>query len=307
MLSYDIQKKKQGSSGRVSSRPKQKRQAAVSQQSSMMISGQVPVPQEQTPSQAVPPVPTTEEEATQPAPVVDPGTPECTPQPFPRATYLQQPGASNDDFGITRLDGTVAFPAVGVTRVRGGVKLQSTDAVLPPLTSAYTQAGSFLDPTAVVVHTDPGGECPPGRYPIQWTIDSGGAEKIRDGEAEHCSDLQYAFNISIRRYAETVNTFAANNRVFRNERHAKRVLERTTGVHPDNWQTVFRCLAGRTRRRDRQLRLHTPRLAHTRVRPPRRRHDNCAFARRFITARSLPGVGQRSTPSIISGCGERIP
>ncbi|HEX6288338.1 MAG TPA: DUF4157 domain-containing protein [Herpetosiphonaceae bacterium] len=239
-------------------------------------------------------------EVPQPTPPPAP-PPPCDPQGLPRAQYLTQPGTSTGDFGLTTLAGTVTTPVVHTTRARGGVRIDATAAALPPITSVFTQAGTFTEGTAIFVSQ--GGDCRSGRYDIRWTILPDGARKIREGELEHCADFQYAFDISLRRYADAVNTLAASGRVFPNQRAAEAHVTRLVGAAPGNWGAIFACLAGKTTSRDG---AHGYRGWHT-PRPhsiPPRLDTSCAFTRQVIGGTSLPDVGQHPPSEIIKDCGE---
>jgi len=230
--------------------------------------------------------------------------PPCSPTAFTRAAYLAQPGTSTRDFGLTTLSGTVTVPAVRTTPVHGGVRLEETDAALPPLTSVFTGADTFIEDTVTFVQQD--GGCRTGRYPLRWTIDGPGAASIRTGETEHCADFRYAFAISLRRYADVVNGLARSRRVFPGAAAAAAAVTRAVGVPPARWMEVFECLAGRTSRRDgaRGARgWHTPR---PRMVPPQQGRG-CAFAEAIVGASSLPEVGRHASPTIIQGCGEASP
>lgn len=243
-------------------------------------------------------------EQPQPTPPPPP-PPPCTPTALPRAQYLAQPGTSTDDFGLTRLAGTVSVPVVQTRRVRGGFRLEETAAALPPITSVYTDAGIFTEGTAVFLDSG-GAECPSGRYPMRWIIAADGARKIRDGELEHCADFQYAFAISLQRYADTVNQLAQRGRLFPSQRAAEAYVTRQVGAAPADWSAIFECLARKTTLRDgsRGMRgWHTPRPI---TRPPRL-STNCAFTNILVTGSSLPEVGQHLPSEIIKDCGENGP
>lgn len=229
--------------------------------------------------------------------------PPCDPTPLTRAQYLAEPGTSVNDFGLTTLSGIVRNPTVHTTRVTGGVRIDETDAGLPPVTSVFTAADTFTE-GVTIYSANQGAECASGRYPTQWTILPDGARKIREAEIEHCADFAYAFDISIRRYADAVNAAAASRRVFPSQRAAEAFITRQVGAAPANWPAIFQCLAGKTRDRDGwrgYAGWHTPR---PRSMEPRL-STNCAFARQIIGGASLPQVGQHPPSEIIKDCGER--
>jgi hypothetical protein len=55
--------------------------------------------------------------------------------------------------------------------------------------SFSTKADTFIEGTGVFVSQDRA-ECEGGKVPLQWRIFPPGAAKIREGEMEHCEDLQ---------------------------------------------------------------------------------------------------------------------
>lgn len=222
----------------------------------------------------------------------------CDPQPLARDRYLQHSGTSTGDLGLTVLSGTVGVPAVATRRTRRGLVLERTDAVLPPLDSVYTQAGTFTEGQGHFIDSG-GADCPSGRYDLRWTITADGAAKVRAGEVEHCADLRHAFDISLRRYADAVNAIAASGRVFASERAATRAVTRRTGAAPADWFAVFECLARKTTDRD-FMQWHTPR---TRRLPPSYR-TGCAYASVIVHGGSFPHVGQHATADLIRDCGE---
>lgn len=224
--------------------------------------------------------------------------PTCAPRGLSRADFLAEPGISTSEFGLTTLDVLqTTFPELRLSPARNG-RVQTTTAALPTIPSIYTRAGTFTEGT-IRVFGGPGSDCEDGAYPLRWTISTDGANKIRDGEQEHCNDFQHAFDVSVQRYADAINALAASRRRFASERQAKRHLARTVGFDFDDLLTVFTCLANKTLLRDRRN-MHTPRPRHS----PPSRHNHCAFARAFITERSLRRIGTTSSATLIRGCGE---
>ena len=68
-------------------------------------------------------------------------------------------------------------------------------AALPQIPSVFTGAGSFIEGDIEVLGQD-NRSCPSQKYPIKWIITGPGAQKMSEGEQEHCNDFQYAFDIS---------------------------------------------------------------------------------------------------------------
>ena len=230
----------------------------------------------------------------------------CTPRGVSRRDFLAATGNRRDTFGLTVLQGQVIYPAVGLTRSGRRFRVQPTHAALPVIQSVYTRAGRFTDGET---RSFPGSSgCPRGRYPVQWNILTTGAAKIAEGEQEHCNDFQYAFDISLRRYADAVNQLAQSQRTFSGRRAVDRYLSRVTHVPPANWRSVFECLARKTLLRDSVARgavrgWHTP---ITRNRSPDARDipasRRCRYFERRITATSFPQIGRHPSSQVITGC-----
>jgi hypothetical protein len=234
-----------------------------------------------------------------------PGTSGCQPTGLDRAAFLATAGATTNDFGLTTLDLTaVTYPGVSANPAKpSGVTVAPTTAALPNIPSVFTKAGVFVEGDSTVVGGDER-SCPPRKYPVRWTITAQGAKKISDGEQEHCDDFQFAFDISLKQYADAVNALASSGRVFPNDKAVDTALTRTTGVAPGNWQSVFACLARKSLLRDPRTpgapSWHTPRPTRLTPTPP-----DCNFVRVIISDASLPEVGQHPSSEIIKGCGEK--
>jgi len=234
-------------------------------------------------------------------------TPPCDPQGLSRPEYLKQTGTSTKDFGLTTLSGTAEVPTVATSAAakgKKGVTLNPTDAKLPPLTSVYTKADVFIEGESI---SDPG-ECPGGKYPLKLFIDSSGAKKIREAELEHCADFKYAFDISLRRYADVVNNLSKKDTVFTSQKAAENYVAKIVGPAPDTWGRVFKCLLEKSKKArdgtEAKPGWHTPHLLLGR--PPRLK-DNCDFARAVISEGSLQQVGKFKSQDIIKDCGEGPP
>ena len=228
--------------------------------------------------------------------------PTCEPKGMVRKDYLAQPNTSIDDFGLTRFAGTVSM-ALPTRKVKGGVALEHLQVALPPITSVFTAADTFIEGTGTVLSQDRA-DCPDTKPPLQWRILPGGAAKIREGEIEHCDDLQYAYDVTFGWFAQVVDGLIAKGKTFPNEAAAFRHLKKLTGADPTNWPSIFGCLIGKTKLRDGKKfsnGWHTPRV---KAQPPRL-DDSCKFSRVYITgAPNFPELGKHPTPSVITGCGE---
>jgi hypothetical protein len=222
----------------------------------------------------------------------------CDPQALPRDQYLKHGGTSTNDFGLTRLDGTVSVPTVRTRKVAGGVAFENTAARMPAIDSVYTQAGRFVEGTSKMPRgTSP--DCTDPEYPTLWIIDKDGADLLRTAEIEHCDDFKYAFDISIGRYADIVNRLANSGRKFASTSAAIAHVTKAAGAAPDTWADVFDCLVKKTKDRDDLMQWHVP---HPQTRPPTSK-TNCAHAFSIITKGTLQNLGHPPS-EIINGCNE---
>jgi hypothetical protein len=225
----------------------------------------------------------------------------CNPKGLKRPDFLKEPNTSMDDFGLTLLVASNAtVPAVSTQPVKGrGVRIEPTTAALPTIPSVYTGVDTFTEGFAHFLGQG-GGACSSGKKPIRWSITATGAAKIAEGEQDHCSDFQLAFDLSLKRYADAVNTLAGK-RIFPTQAAAERAVTRVTGAAPADWFDAFVCLSRKTKLRDTNG-WHKPRPI---MREPRI-DENCEVVHALIIGASLPEVGQTKHPSsdIIKDCGE---
>jgi hypothetical protein len=221
----------------------------------------------------------------------------CQPTPLTRQAFLQQSGATQRDLGLTRLAGQVGTPAVQISPASNGVLLP-TSAVQAPITSAYTR-GSFIEGDAHFVSQSSSG-CPSKRYPLEWNIFGSGEQAIRQGEQEHCDDFQLAFDLSLVRFANEVNTVAQTGRRFANQQAAEQFFARRVGVAPSQWFDHYSCLSNKTRLRDRRD-WHTPRGTSRGMREPVYPCDKVRF---FVDSGHFPDIGRHPSSTVITteGC-----
>lgn len=196
----------------------------------------------------------------------------CDPKPLSRAEFLKQTGIAAKDapFGLTSLAiGDVEFPAVVLVQAPHRKKgespawtLSQTSAALPdPIPSFYT-TGIFDEETSKEFVV-PDGPCQ-GKYnKATFWIVGNAPNLLKLGELEHCADFQYAFDISLMKFAAAVNDLAGTDRCSdtkeKCEEHFRRKLEKKTGVAPEQWPDVFTCLAMKSQTvRDKRKLLHDP-------------------------------------------------
>jgi hypothetical protein len=226
----------------------------------------------------------------------------CDPKPLARPEFLKETGFAAKDapFGLTTLAfGDVQYPAVVVEEVpakKKGAKpvwtlSQTTTALPDPIPSRYT-TGIFEEEAsnAMIV---PDGPCA-GKYnkATYWVVGNM-PQLLHDGEAEHCDDYQYAFDISLVKFAAAVNAMAGKDHCTdtkeKCETSFQRKLTKTTGVAPDQWPAVFMCLAKKSESvRDKRQRLHDP-VTRTEI------SKDCKVR---IVMTGLPGLGTPSSTII---------
>lgn len=218
----------------------------------------------------------------------------CEPKGVSYAEFLAQSGNIDDAFGLTSVsEGDVTMPEVVLNK---GV-LQKTSAALQA-SSLYMKAQTFED-TQVAILSEPGDRrnhyCPQGRYPRKWIITPSGADKIKEGEQEHCNDFIYAFNLSLAKFRDAVNVTAGHK--FVSGKSAKAFLQKKTGIHPDKWNGYFWCLARKTKERD-SSNWHLPRIDAV-------INEDCSKAVIHIQGSDLPEIGKHPSSEIIKDCKEK--
>lgn len=219
-------------------------------------------------------------------------TATCNPTGVSYADFLKATGNIDDAFGVTTVDSNhVTFPDVVL---KGGV-LQKTTAGMQ-VSSFYLQAQTFKDKGVVILQDDAGGEnnyCMHGKYERYWEITQRGADKVKEGEQEHCNDFMMAFDLTLAKYRDAVNSTAGKK--FASDAAAKAYLQKQTKVHPDKWQSTFWCLAGKTRDRD-KMNWHLPKNINPRI------NKTCDKAILRLWDTNLPEIGKHPSAEIINGC-----
>lgn len=226
-------------------------------------------------------------------------TASCDPQGVTIDEFLKQAGNTDDSFGKTTLNRSdVTFPEVALN---ANGELQTTAAGMP-VKSFFLLPQTFKDKGSVIIQEGGGGEehhlCPKGSYDKYWQINQSGSDKIKEGEQEHCSDFTLAYNLSLALFRNEVNKAAGQK--FKSVALAKAFLEKQTGVHPDQWNDFFWCLATKTKTRDSQ-KWHTPTLLRTRV------NEQCNKAITILSASNLPEIGKHAPADIIKDCDAKTP
>ena len=234
---------------------------------------------------------------------------KCEPQGLERQKFLQATGfTSSKDapLGLTPLAlDTVTYPEVKAVQHRAATKasaaqwtLSPTQTALPdPIPSYFTTAGWFKEATSKEIVV-PEGPCQGKFQEATYILSNNVSELIRQGELEHCADYQYAFDISLVKFAAAVNQAAGKSICTGTQQHCEeqfgKQLEKKTGVDPVQWRTVFGCLALKSENvRDKTKQWHTL-ASETKALG---KYDCKGI---FITLKGMPGLGH--LPSEIIRC-----
>jgi hypothetical protein len=233
----------------------------------------------------------------------------CDPKALKRPDFLAATGYAAPDapLGLTRLNlGDVKFPAVIVQQAttKKGSKpkwtlAESGEPALPdPIPSFYT-TGIFEEATkdAIIV---PDGVCAGKYHKATYWVVGKAADLVKQGELEHCADYQYAFDMSLVKWAAAVNELAGKDLCGdtqdKCETYFKHKLEKKTGVAPDDWPSVFTCLVEKSELvRDKRKHLHDP-VSRNEI------NKDLADCKVRIITTDLPGLG--TAPSDIIKCPE---
>jgi len=219
------------------------------------------------------------------------GGPEfsCEPTPMRRADFLAEPDTDDSQLGLTRLSvNQVVFPEANTVPMGNQLTLEPTFTSVGEIRSIFTTAGSYIEGEMPATE----GRCPGGMYPIRWSISGPAAQKIREGEQEHCNDFQYAFESTLKRYEAAVNEIAGV-RTFASQAAANDYLEQRTGVAPVDWRSTFVRLAEQTLVRD-QRNWHTPDPAYS---DPY--YSDCENIRAILRGDSFDHIGDTPSSDII--------
>lgn len=180
-------------------------------------------------------------------------------------------------------------------------KLKPTRAVMPPIKSAYTQEGDFVEGKVASGAEGCGAEraklsaqTGEAKFPVNWKILAGGAAAIRAGEKEHCDDIRHAFDITLALYASGINNEAAADREYGSRESAMKDIISRIGVKPGEMLRNFIKTAGKTTTRD-SNNWHTPNAKGHESPSP----ENGCRAIETINAVSLPEVGKHPSSEVI--------
>lgn len=241
------------------------------------------------------------EEAT---PTIIPSELNCTPKGMPRKQFLAQNGNDTSAFGQTIITATPEFLSsltLVFKKVKGGVKLQPIGTgPIPTISSIYTQASKFDE--GKTEYTIDSKECPRDHYTMRWQLDVSGANKIKQGELEHCSDYNYAYQKTVVALVSSVNKLLT--RTFTSETKARNELKRMIHFDPDTCAERFnqmlensKTLRDKVKGKD-VYSWHRPRVGRFGIQGPFAK-DGCSFVIIPITSLSFPDIGNHPTKDVV--------
>lgn len=159
------------------------------------------------------------------------------------------------DFGLTTVT-TVggSMPKFQVAPAPGGgVVVQPTEAWIKPIEVQHVAPGRYPEENPINYRPDRDRfrvyyQKQPSGFPTYWDVTRDGAEKLKAGEMEHVVDYQYAFYLSVFRFAEIVNEMAATGTRYASEADARKVLDGQVLIDESKLVTYFAELCEQTRK-----------------------------------------------------------
>jgi hypothetical protein len=214
----------------------------------------------------------------------------CEPVGVTYDDFLKKTGNIDNAFGVTKFNSSnVIFPEV----VLNNGKLEKTDADVQ-VSSFYLLPQTFKEKKQVISLDDGDAYnhyCPKGKYDLYWQVTKSAAEKIKEGEQEHCNDITLAFSLSLAKFKDDVNKDAGKS--FKSLKKAKAYFKKKTKVDPDNWANYFMMLAKKTEDRD-KLNWHLPKNYRTRI------NQTCDKVEIVLASPHLPEIGIHPSSEIIN-------
>jgi hypothetical protein len=218
-------------------------------------------------------------------------------------------GSPKEAFGFTKIPAKQKIPVPEVRTKPIGkdnqVVLEKTTATPASCESYFTKAGRFWR-TITIDANDPkqraNAEKCGGSYLHEYNLTSGGEKKVAEAELEHCTDLKYAFDISLGCYANVVNDLAKRKTRFASQEAAVDAVTKRVGRKPNTWVERYFELMAKTAERDRK-KWHTavmPRGPGLELEIDRRNRCKTRFPTE-TNEQSFPEVGKdkHPTPDVI--------
>lgn len=232
---------------------------------------------------------------------------DCNSEGLSRDKFLEKyraikgvPPKAEDALGVTGYDKSTVLPSVTTYTVQENnktyYKLQPTHAEMPQIASFFTTAGEFQEGQMGKQYGL--NHCKIRDYPIKWVITPEGAQKIKEGEEEHCQDIRHAFRITLAIYASVINNVAAAERLYSTQAQAEQDALSQVGVPQSQWMSEFEKLIKRSEKRDTQG-WHKPVFQKTAAHRQTPDDNGCSHFQFNITAGTLPEIGKHSSIEVI--------
>jgi hypothetical protein len=219
------------------------------------------------------------------------------------ASYLSMkgvPSKADDALGVTGYDKSTVLPPINTKTVvennKTYYKLQPTHAEMPKIASFFTAAGEFQEGQMGKQYVL--NNCKIRDYPIKWKITTDGAEKIKEGEEEHCNDIRHAFRITLALYASTINNVAAAERLYSSKSQAEQDALNQVGIPQSQWMNEFEKYIKRSEKRD-DKKWHTPKFLKIAAHRQTPDDNGCSHFQFNITANAVTEIGKHSSIEVI--------
>ena len=218
---------------------------------------------------------------------------DCTPSP---ETYDKVRSFDKDNIALGLTHPHIEFSwKPQFTKGTCSVKLSKAKLSFKPF--VFTKEGTYVFGPAV----DKSGTCK-GKLDHILKITGPMAERIEQGEREHCEDVRLAFSLSYEKYNKACEDLgvgfpAANAKECSAQVSAR--LKDAVGIDPSQWTKVADCLVNKTMERDsKEKGWHLARLEGSFDK------DCKHFTSTPDPNRSLPEVGKHPSSALVKGCGE---
>jgi hypothetical protein len=224
------------------------------------------------------------------------GKKKCDPSAVPYYEVIKIPDVKPGTLGHTKAD-KISFNLESQF-IDGTCKVKLTEE--PKLTFkyfVYTKPGTYLIGKA----TPQGGKCTGKEMEAYLTITAKIAERIKQGEIEHCKDLYQAFDLSYGRYLSAAKNLEAGFPAKDNATCASEIFKRLAqqvGIETAEWKNVADCLIDKTLERDKTW--HAADFGKQNI-----SKDCKKVTLTPDPSTTLTEIGKHPSSEVIKGCGEK--
>lgn len=228
---------------------------------------------------------------------------KCEPTPETLANVRANAGIPRDILGVTRAitgNQRIEFQELKGSMCRATIRELESLSFNPFM---YTKAGTYDDGTETVPR---GAPCPAGRQiPRRLKISEPMAQKLRDGEIEHCEDHKLAFALSQGKFNQAIRDLGGDfcaagrtgNQICEPE-FAERFKNRT-GVDFNRQTAIGQCLHDKTKIRDDPAKgWHNVIYDQVSYAP------GCSSVTYIPSPGMMTNINKHASSTIVKGCGE---